>query len=463
MKNNEKIFEKLNFAEAPHIAVKPPGPKAKDRLARQRKAESQAIWYPNHYELAPERGLGATVMDADGNYFIDFSAGVGVLNCGHSHPDVVEAIKKQSEKITFALDFPGESKVKLSEKLVDIAPGKMKGSCKIFHCPPTGSDAIEAAVKLSKFTTGKPGIISFEGGYHGASGSGLWITGQKAQKMKYLPGMAETYIVPYAYCYRCPFEMTYPSCDLQCAKYLEHVVRDPDTVATSPGSVIMEAIQGEGGIVVPPKGYLEEVRRICDEYGLIFIVDEIQTGFGRTGKMFCSENFDITPDTIAISKSMGGGMPLSALIIKEDFDTWTSGAHMGTFRGNLLSCAAGLAAVNFIDNQDLPVRSERLGKIVLERMNSLAESLRAIGDVRGKGLYVGVEFVKDRKTKEPAPEVLDEAVKRCFERGLILWKAGRWNNVARIMPALVISEELLNRGLDILEEVLISIDKSIKS
>jgi 4-aminobutyrate aminotransferase len=384
---------------------------------------------------------------------------VGVLNVGHSHPDVIEAIKAQSEKMTIALDFPGEARVALSEKLVGIAPGEMKNKCKIFLCGPTGADAIEASVKLAKYHSQKPGVISFEGGWHGVTGSGLAATGKRGAKEKFLPITPEFYLVPFAYCYRCAFGLTYPSCDLQCAKFLEHEVKDPDTGATSPGCLLIEPIQGEGGVVVPPDGYLQEVRRICNKYGLVLIMDEIQTGFARTGKMFACENWGVTPDIMAISKTLGSGLPLAAIVIKNELDTWTPGAHVGTFRGNLASCAAGIAGLNFIEKTDLAGRAARLGEMALERVRVLAEESRFIGDVRGKGLFVAAEFVKDKKTKEPAPEILQEVVAKCFEQGLILWKGGRWNNVARVMPALVITESLLDQGLDIFGEALVAVER----
>ncbi len=455
----DTFFEAFNFSQAPNIRIAPPGPKAKDLLERQKKVDSNALVYPAQIPLSPEKGLGATVLDVDGNYFIDFSGGVGVLNVGHSNPVVVEAIKLQVEKMSHGLDFPGLPRVELSEKLVEIAPGEMKNKVKIFLSGPTGADAVEAAVKLGKYHSQKPGVISFEGGWHGVTGSGLAATGKKGAKERFLPLMPEVYIVPYAYCYRCAFGLTYPSCDLQCAKYLEHIIRDPDSGATSPGSVLIEPIQGEGGIVVPPDGYLQEIRRISTKYGLILIMDEIQTGFARTGKMFCCENWGVPPDIMTVSKTMGGGLPLAALLIKEEVDTWPSGAHVGTFRGNLLSCAAGLAAINFIEENELVSRAQRIGEKALSRLREISKNSRYIGDVRGKGLYIGCEFVKDKETKEPGPEVLKEMQERCFEKGVILWKGGRWNNVARFMPSLVIAESLLDKGLDIFDNVLHKVEK----
>ncbi|WP_320178364.1 aspartate aminotransferase family protein [Roseovarius pacificus] len=460
---SEKInkSQENNYMEAPRIETPPPGPQARAMLATQKETDSNVISYPHMIPLVPDEGLGATVKDVDGNYYIDLSGGVGVLNVGHSHPEVVEAIKLQCEKACHMLDFPSQARMKLTEKLLALVPGGMKGDSRVFLCGPTGSDAVEAGVKLSKIHSGKPGVISFEGGWHGVTGTGLSATGKKGVRSKCMPVMPEVYIEPYAYCYRCRFGLSYPSCDLQCAKFLEHIVRDPDTPATSPGCVLIEPIQGEGGIVVPPDGYLAEVRRICDEYGLIFIMDEIQTGFGRTGAMFASEHWDITPDLLLVSKTMGGGLPLAAVIIRNQFDTWSPGDHVGTFRGNLLSCASGLASIEVIQKNGLVERSKNLGALALDALKDIAKDSKVIGEVRGKGLFMGLEFVKDKASKEPAPEILQKVVTRCFQRGCILWKSGRWNNVGRMMPALVITEQLLMTAIEIFARELKAVEKEL--
>jgi len=457
----DNIFEILNFSQAPEVNFTPPGPKAKALLDRQAKVDSKVLSYPHMIPLAPQEGLGATVKDMDGNYYIDLSGGIGVLNVGHSNPKVVEAIANQAQKMVHGLDFPGEARVALSEKLVEIAPGDLKNKCKVFMCGPTGSDGVEASVKLAKFNTKKSGLISFEGGWHGVTGIGLAATGKKGVKEQFMPVVPEVYSVPYAYCYRCRFGLTHPSCDLQCAKFLEHIIKDPDSNVPNPACVLIEPIQGEGGIVVPPDGYLQEVSRICKEYGLILIVDEIQTGFGRTGSMFASELWGITPDIMPVSKTLGGGLPIAAVLIKEDLDTWGPGAHVGTFRGNLVSAAAGLATIDVIEKFNLVKRSADLGQSALDRFKDIAKGSRYIGDVRGKGLFIGLEFVKDKQTKEPAPDILQKIIKQCFDRGVILWKSGRWNNVGRLMPALVITERHLNQALDIIEQVLIEAEKDI--
>jgi len=445
-------FGKFNFKGAARVSKEIPGPRSIGLLAEQRKYDSNALVYPNQVPLAIARGLGATIEDLDGNIYIDFSGGVGALNVGHSNPDVVEAVKRQAEKFTHGLDFPSESRVALSRKLVELAPGKLEGSSKVLMCGPTGADAVEGAIKLAKFITKKPGVISFEGGWHGVSGVSLSLTAKRAAKANYLPGVPEIYFAPYAYCFRCPLGLKHPDCGLACANYLEHLIKDPDTGLAAPGTLIIEPIQGEGGIIVPPAGYMKEIRRICDDNGLLMIADEIQTGFCRTGKMFAMEHEGVTPDIMTVSKSMGSGLPISAIVFRKELDTWGPGAHVGTFRGNALSCAAGVAGIDFMEKHGLAERSAKLGQMVLERCKELQTKYDSIGDVRGRGLYIGVELVKNDKSRSPDADLLARLQKECFPKGLVVWKGGRAGNVARIMPALVITEELLDSGLAIFED-----------
>lgn len=454
----ESHFERLNFPDAPNVTGDVPGPAARALLDRQTRVDSQVYTYPRMIPLAPSAGLGATLRDADGNCFIDLSGGVGVLNAGHCHPEVAEAIREQADTLHHVLDFPAEARVQLSEKLVSIAPGGLRDNCKVFMCGPTGTDAVEAAVKLAKFSTSRPTVIAFEGGWHGVGGTGLAATGKRAVRQGFLPVMPEVYHVPFANCYRCPFGLEHPSCDLQCAKFLEHVVCDPDSGANDPGCILVEPIQGEGGINVPPEGFLAEIRRICDDYDLLMIVDEIQTGFGRTGSLFACEYEGVTPDIMTISKSMGGGLPIAAVLIRNDLDTWAAGAHVGTFRGNVLAAASGLSAINVIERDGLSERSAALGGAAIDRLRRFAESTRHIGDVRGRGLFIGMEFVKDKQSKEPAPDILQKVVVRCFHKGVLLWKAGALGHVGRMMPALVITEALMARAVEVFEEAYLEVE-----
>lgn len=448
----DDVFAKLNLTGAPKVSKTLPGPKSSAMLAEQRKYDSNALVYPGQVPLAIARGLGATVEDLDGNVFIDFSGGVGALNVGHSNPEVVKAVMGQAERFAHGLDFPSEPRVALSRKLVELAPGNLRDNAKVLMCGPTGADAVEAAVKLAKFNTKRPGVISFEGGWHGVSGVSLSLTAKRSAKANYLPGVPEVYFAPYPYCYRCPFGLRHPDCSLACADYLEHLVRDPDTGFASPGALLIEPIQGEGGIVPPPQGYLAEVRRICDSHGLIMIADEIQTGFCRTGDMFAVMHEKVTPDIMTVSKSLGSGLPISAIVFKKELDSWGPGAHVGTFRGNALACAAGVAGIEFMLKHDLAERSRKLGEQAMKRCIGMMSRISAIGDVRGRGLYIGVELIRTDGSKAPDPDLLSRLQKECFSNGLIAWKGGRAGNVARIMPALVITDALLDRGLSIFED-----------
>ena len=442
-------FADLSFADAPRIIVKPPGPKAKELLEEQKRVDSRAVYYPTVIPTAWDEGKGATLKDVDGNIYIDFVAGISVLNVGHSNPYVVEAVKRQLDKLTHALDIPTPQRIQLIEKLVQIAPAGLKGNSKVLFGGPTGSDAIEGALKIAKFNTKHHTFLAFHGGYHGMTGGSLSVTSKKAYRTGYLPLFPDIHFAPYAYCYRCPFGKEYPECEMQCVRYVEYLFRDPESGLADPAAIIVEPIQGEGGYIVPPDDYLKELRRICDENSVLMIVDEIQTGFGRTGKMFACEYDDVTPDVMTIAKAVGGiGLPLSGCVMRKGLDTWEPGGHLGTFRGNVLACVAGLAAISFTEEKGLVERSDREGAYMLKRLKDLQEETKTIGDVRGKGMMVAAEFVEDNRTKKPAIELVKKIQLKCLERGVLVWKAGHWPNVIRFMPPLVITHEHIDKGLD---------------
>jgi len=447
-------LSELNFPGAPKIVVTPPGPNAKRLLSEQKKRESKAVLYPLAISLALEEGKGATLKDVDGNVYIDLYGGVAVLNVGHSNPIVLEAVMKQVEKLVHALDFPTTTRRDLVIKLIEIAPGGLGGNSKVLFGGPVGSDAIESAVKLAKYITKKSIVIAFEGGYHGQTAMSLALSSTKKFKENFVPLAPEVHFVPYAYCYRCVFGDEYPECHLQCVEYVRHILEDPYSGVTQPAALIVEPVQGEGGVIVPPNELLSELKKVCDENEVLLIVDEIQTGFGRTGKMFACEHSNTTPDIIAIAKALGGiGLPLSAIIYDKRLDTWEPGAHVGTFRGHVTAMAAGLAAINFIQENKLLDHVNEVGDRILRKLKDLEEESKYIGDARGKGLMVGVEFVKDKETKEPWKKIVDEIQKRCFKRGVIVWKAGHYGNVIRFLPPLVITEELVNKAMEVFTSV----------
>jgi diaminobutyrate-2-oxoglutarate transaminase len=447
------------MAHAPKIVATPPGPKSKEALAAQGEFESNVVSYPKAIPLAFEEGKGATLRDFDGNIYIDFFGGAGVLAVGHSNPEVLEAVAKQEKLLIHALDFPTRPRLDLVRKLCEIAPGDLKGNAKVFFGGPTGSDAVEAAVKLAKVVTGRTGILSFEGAYHGMTSGALALCSGKKFKENYVPLIPEVHFAPYAYCYRCVFGKEYPDCGMQCAQFVEHLFDDPHSGVVDPAAIIVEAIQGEGGSIPPPEEFITELRRIATDYAIPLIVDEIQAGLGRTGKMFASEHSNVTPDIMTISKAIGGiGFALSACMCRKELDKWTSGAHIGTFRGQCVSMVAGLAALNFMQQNDLPKHAAELGKRMLKQLSEVEDS-KYVGDVRGRGLMIGVEFVKDKKTKKAADDIAREVRKRCYMKGLIIEMGGHYNNVARFLPPLVLTEELADKGVTIFQEAVKETEK----
>ncbi len=454
MVSSNDEFRDLSYLDAPKILVSPPGPKTTELLRRQAEVDSRAVYYPTMIQVAWESGKGATLRDVDGNTYVDFVAGIAVLNVGHSNPHVVQAVKRQLDNLVHVLDVPTEQRIQLVERLTQIAPCGLRNNSRVLFGGPTGSDAIEGAVKLAKYLTKKHTLLAFHGGYHGATGTALSLTTKKSFKTGYLPLVPDIHYAPYAYCYRCAFGKEYPDCEMQCIRYVEYLFKDPETGLVDPAAMVVESIQGEGGFIVPPDGYLRELRRICDENSILMIVDEIQTGFGRTGKMFACEHEGVTPDVMTMAKALGGiGLPLSGCIIKKELDKWEPGAHVGTFRGNLLACVAGLAALDFTQQNHLVERAAREGAHMLNRLKELEKDSKIIGDVRGKGLMVAAEFVKDKKKKTPDTESVRKIQTKCLERGVLVWKAGHWPNVIRFLPPLVITREHIDKGLDVFCEV----------
>jgi diaminobutyrate-2-oxoglutarate transaminase len=443
-------FRDLQLSDSALIIERPPGPRSREFLQKQDRTESAAVSYPKAIPVAFEEGKGATLKDVDGNIYIDFFAGAGVLNTGHCNPEIVEAARAQMSKLTHNLDFPTPIRAELVDELLSVLPIKLRNTAKLLFVAPTGSDTVESAMKLAKFNTGRIGMISFEGAYHGMTAGAITLTANKSLKENLMPMLPEVHFVPYAYCYRCPFGKEDSDCGLECARYLEHVLEDPKSGVVDPAAIIIEAVQGEGGSLPAPDEFLREVRRLSGEYCIPLIVDEIQAGMSRTGKMWACQHSGITPDIMTVSKGIGGGLPLSVLIFDEELDVWEKGAHVGTFRGNVVAVAAGVAALRFIKKHKLWKYAAELGEdVFLPRLQELQEDSRFIGDTRGKGLMLGAEFVMDKKTKRPWTEFAKDVRKACYQRGLIVEIGGHFSNVVRFMPPLVITRELAEAGLEI--------------
>ena len=399
-----------------------------------------------------DRAEGALLWDLAGQEYIDFGGGIGVMNVGHSHPKVVAAIKEQAEKFTHTcfMVHPYASAVLLAKKLTEAVPGNSPKAAMFIN---SGAEAVENAVKISRYATKRKAIIVFEGAFHGRTYLGMTMTSRvKPTKLGFGPLVPEIYRMPYAYCYRCPFGLRYPDCSVACADHLNDFFIS-HVAAEEVAAVIAEPVQGEGGFVNPPPEYYPKLKAICEKHGILFIADEVQAGIGRTGTMFAMENWQVEADITTSAKSLAGGMPLSAVIgRKEIMDSVHAGGIGGTYGGNPVACAAALAVFDIFETENLLEQAQSLGKKLRERLDAFKEQYEIVGDVRGIGPMLALELVEDRETKKPAVNATMALVRYCLEKGLVILKCGRYNNVIRLAMLLVIKDEQLNKGLDIMEE-----------
>ncbi len=396
-------------------------------------------------------GKGALLYDVVGNEYIDFAGGIAVMNVGHSHPKVVNAIKEQAEKFTHTcfMVSPYESSVTLAKKLCETTPGDFPKAAMFAN---SGAEAVENAIKIARYYTQKQGIIAFDAGFHGRTLMGMTLTSKvKPYKFGMGPFAPEVYRMPYANCYRCPFNQEYPGCDLACADHLEYFFVN-HVAAEQTAAIIVEPVQGEGGFIAPPKEYFQRLKKICEDNNVLFISDEIQTGIGRTGHMFAMEYYGVEPDLTTTAKSLAAGMPLSAVVGKKEImDCVHPGGIGGTYGGNPIACEAALAVFDILESDNLLEKSKQLGKTLEKAFLDMQKKYDIIGDVRGLGPMIAIELVKDRQTKEPAADETKALVSYCYERGLIILGCGTLGNVIRFLMPLVITEEQLKKGLDIIE------------
>jgi 4-aminobutyrate aminotransferase len=436
----------------PQIKMALPGPKAKALIERDGKVVSPS--YTRSYPFVMARGSGATVEDVDGNVFLDCAAGIAVNSTGHSHPEVVAAIVDQAQKFLHmsGTDFYYEPQVRLGEEMDAVAP--FSGPKRSFFSN-SGSEAVEAAIKLARYHTRRHGIIAFLGSFHGRTLGSLSLTSSRAiQRKGFGPPLGGTYHAPFANCYRCPLGLRPEGCDAACLDFLEdqvlvHLV-SPDEVA----AIVVEAIQGEGGYVVPPAQFHQRLRELTRKHGMLLVVDEVQSGMGRTGKMFAIEHFGVEPDVVTVAKGVASGLPLGVTTAKSEMMAWPPGAHASTFGGNPVSCVAALVTIKLL-REKLMANAAAVGAHFIDRIKALQEKHAIIGDVRGKGLMIGVELVKDRKTKERAIKERDQLVDECFKRGLLVLGAGR--NALRLSPPLVLSKDEADIAVGILDAALAEI------
>jgi 4-aminobutyrate aminotransferase len=439
----------------PAIKTALPGPKAKAIIERDRAVVTPS--YTRGYPFVMACGSGAVVEDVDGNVFLDCTAGIAVAATGHSHPDVVRAVSDQAQRFLHmsGTDFYYEPQVTLAEQLAALAP--IDGGVKLFFGN-SGTEAIEAAIKLARYATRRINLIAFLGGFHGRTLGALSLTASKAvQRRGFGPMMPGVFHAPFADCYRCPLGLAPESCGADCLDFIErellvHLVA-PDEVA----AIVVEPIQGEGGYLVAPDQFLQRLRALTELHGMLLVVDEVQSGMGRTGRMFAIEHADVRPDIIAVAKGVASGLPLGVTMARADImHAWPPGAHASTFGGNPVSCAAALATLELLRTQ-LMKNAAVVGAHLLEGLKRLAAKHPLVGDVRGRGLMVGVELVRDRQTKERATLERDQVVSAAFARGLLVLGAG--SNVIRFSPPLVLTREQADVAVRLFDEALTDVSR----
>lgn len=402
-----------------------------------------------HTDIVVESAGGLYVHDASGRRYMDFTSGLATTNTGHNHPRVVEAVREQAGRFLHSgCIFHYEPLVALAEKLREITPPRID----TFFFSNSGAEAVEGALKLARFHTGRQGVVAFVGGFHGRTYGSVSVTTSSIKyRRRYQPLVPSVYHSPYPYCYRCFFGQRSGSCSMDCLLYLERLFKHlipPEEVAC----ILIEPVLGEGGYVVPPPGFLARLRELCDTWGILLILDEVQSGMGRTGRWFASEHFGVEPDIMTLAKGIASGMPLSALASrKEIMATWPPGAHGTTFGGNPVSCAAALATIAAIQEERMLENAAATGAYAMERLHELRRGNNRIGDVRGLGLMIGIEFVREGM---PDPEGLQDILRRCLDKGLVLVECGVDKNIIRLAPPLITTREQMGEALGILEEAL---------
>lgn len=452
----------LKHTKLPVLKTALPGPVAQQVVAHDAQYISPS--YTRPYPLVIKRAKGAMIEDVDGNIFLDFNAGVAVCSTGHAHPHVVEAIKKQVDDFLHicSADYYFPQMPQLAEKLNQLAPGAHD---KRVHFGNSGAEAVEGAVKLAMYATRRQKLIGFFGAFHGRTMGALSLTASKfKQRAGFGPQALDVTHVPYANCYRCPYNLTQETCGAKeskgphCARVIEELLFKTTVPADECAAIVLEPIQGEGGYIVPPASFLQTIREIADRYDIKVIADEVQSGFGRTGKMYASEHFGFVPDILTSAKGIASGLPLSATIARADLMTWGPGAHASTFGGNPVAIAASLATLELLED-GLIENAAQMGDYLLDGFRDLMGKHAIIGDVRGKGLMIGIELVKDRATKEPVPAAMVRVETECFKRGLITLGCGQ--STIRLSPPLVIDKDQCDFALKTIDDVLTAITPTV--
>ncbi|NIS71407.1 MAG: acetyl ornithine aminotransferase family protein [Proteobacteria bacterium] len=428
------------------IKTELPGPRAKGLLE-----ENKQYRYPKGpftFDFVAERAEGAFIEDVDGNRFLDFMGGIAVLSTGSCHPSVIQAVQRQMGKfLHVGPTFFFEAEIRLAEKISELAPGETP---KRVFLANSGTESIEAAIKAARHKTRRPGLISFVGSFHGRTLGAMSLSTSKVTHRKSMgPMLPEVYFAHYPYCYRCPFHLEYGDCGIFCVTYIREALFQKIIAPEDVAAIIIEPIQGEGGYIVPPPDFLPALRRLTQEFEILLITDEIQSGSGRTGRFFAVEHWQIEPDIIALAKGIASGLPIGLMVAKDDAITWEPGAHGTTFGGNPLSCVAALETIELLEN-GLIDHAGQIGNWLLDQLGQFKNRYDNVGDVRGKGLMIGIEIVKDKKAKTFDPDKRNEIIQKAYKKGLLLLECG--TSAIRICPPLILSREEAEIGLSILRE-----------
>lgn len=427
-----------------------PGPKSAELLEMSDTYEAGAT--SRQQPFVWDHAKGAKVWDVDGNEYIDWTSGVLVTNVGHCHPHHVEAIQRQVGRLMCPYDFPTPERVTLAKRLVEITPENLD-ACFMLT---TGSEATEASMRMAKRYTGRHEIISFYGGFHGRTGMAMAAAGKQGTKRQYGPVLSGHVQSPFAYCYRCPFDLTPDVCDFKCLRFLDTVVETQTTGDIA--AVITEPYQGGAGFIFPPEGWLSELQRWCEEHDVLFILDEVQSSFGRTGKMFYAEHEDLTPNFMPLGKGIGSGIPTACMMTEQRImEVFERGEASSTTGGNPVSCAAAHAVLDIFERESLVENSATIGEYMKGRLKELEARSEYVGEVRGRGLVMGMEFVEDSETKEPSKEITWRVVEACAREGLCCGVVGFYGNVIRVAPPLVIDRDLAEQSCGIMESVVMSL------
>jgi 4-aminobutyrate aminotransferase len=452
---SEQELAELSFADAPKmITDSVPGPKTGELLAEAPEYESMTRG-GGGFPLVFDIGRGVTVKDPDGNLYIDVSAGVGVNSVGRAHPRVIEAMNKQSKILMHASDISNTKRGELAKKISSIAPPGLRENC-ITYFTQSGSGALETAIKFAKRVTGRNQILAFHGAYHGVwNASNALTTGDQYRK-GYGPFMGDVIHAPYPYTYRFPLPLGDKTCEQVCGEYVDYLLNTPYTAADNVAAVIVEPLQGEGGYIPPEPEFFQLVKAACEKHGALFIADEVQAGTGRTGKMWSIEHAGVEPDMLTFGKGMGGDLPMAGVIMRKDLAQQLEDmSQPQTFAANAVSAAVTMTNIDIINECGLVERATQVGEEVMARLREAASDIPIIGEVRGRGLMIGIELVRDRETREPADQdTMMKVVMRLLSNGIIMVPCGRNGNVLRLMPSLTITREYMSKAVDVLLDVL---------